>query len=296
MLAIKLLIPGGMLALGLMLVAGPAQAANQIESVTIASESTNEVVLTVVYSYDGDQGSNVAISAVMAHDGQPSAHYGYRPGRVERGRHRTQVRLGTTQSAPAIFSTDQIEVAMYVGGGSAFLKRQFSYAKTWSQPGASLPPVIRLAEMRPRLPLQRLPQAVLEQAQPPQELSPPDEPEQAGAVDRRIRPDGSVELHYPDGTIRHLFGGGVTTTRPDGTSSTMLFQNAQPATPPTAPPDSAHANWLNAENERLLNIMRTLVGNDEPSIQNYLEREGADRTVYERIDARTQAVGWLVSP
>jgi hypothetical protein len=296
MLAIKLLIPGGMLALGLMLVAGPAQAANQIESVTIASESTNEVVLTVVYSYDGDQGSNVAISAVMAHDGQLSAHYGYRPGRVERGRHRTQVRLGTTQSAPAIFSTDQIEVAMYVGGGSAFLKRQFSYAKTWSQPGASLPPVIRLAEMRPRLPLQRLPQAVLEQAQPPQELSPPDEPEQAGAVDRRIRPDGSVELHYPDGTIRHLFGGGVTTTRPDGTSSTMLFQNAQPATPPTAPPDSAHANWLNAENERLLNIMRTLVGNDEPSIQNYLEREGADRTVYERIDARTQAVGWLVSP
>ena len=296
MLAIKLLIPGGMLALGLMLVAGPAQAANQIESVTIASESTNEVVLTVVYSYDGDQGSNVAISAVMAHDGQPSAHYGYRPGRVERGRHRTQVRLGTTQSAPAIFSTDQIEVAMYVGGGSAFLKRQFSYAKTWSQPGASLPPVIRLAEMRPRLPLQRLPQAVLEQAQPPQELSPPDEPEQAGAVDRRIRPDGSVELHYPDGTIRHLFGGGVTTTRPDGTSSTMLFQNAQPATPPTAPPDSAHANWLEAENERLLNIMRTLVGNDEPSIQNYLEREGADRTVYERIDARTQAVGWLVSP
>jgi hypothetical protein len=296
MLAIKLLIPGGMLALGLMLVAGPAQAANQIESVTIASESTNEVVLTVVYSYDGDQGSNVAISAVMAHDGQLSADYGYRPGRVERGRHRTQVRLGTTQSAPAIFSTDQIEVAMYVGGGSAFLKRQFSYAKTWSQPGASLPPVIRLAEMRPRLPLQRLPQAVLEQAQPPQELSPPDEPEQAGAVERRIRPDGSVELHYPDGTIRHLFGGGVTTTRPDGTSSTMLFQNAQPATPPTAPPDSAHANWLDAENERLLGIMRTLVGNDEPSIQNYLEREGADRTVYERIDARTQAVGWLVSP
>jgi len=296
MLAIKLLIPGGMLALGLMLVAGPAQAANQIESVTIASESTNEVVLTVVYSYDGNQGSNVAISAVMAHDGQLSAHYGYRPGRVERGRHRTQVRLGSTQSAPAIFSTNQIEVAMYVGGGSAFLKRQFSYAKTWSQPGASLPPVIRLAEMRPRLPLQRLPQAVLEQAQPPQELSPPDEPEQAGAVERRIRPDGSVELHYPDGTIRHLFGGGVTTTRPDGTSSTMLFQNAQPATPPTAPPDSAHANWLDAENERLLGIMRTLVGNDEPSIQNYLEREGADRTVYERIDARTQAVGWLVSP
>ena len=127
---------------------------------------------------------------------------------------------------------------MYVGGGEAFVKRQFSYAKTWSQPGATLPPVMRLAEMRPRLPLQRAPFAQLEQAQPPQELSPPDEAGQAGAVERRILPDGSVELHYPDGTIRKLFGGGETITRPDGTTSTMLYQNAQPPTPPTAPPDS----------------------------------------------------------
>jgi hypothetical protein len=200
------------------------------------------------------------------------------------------------QSAPAIFSTDQIEVAMYVGGGEAFVKRQFSYAKTWSQPGATLPPVMRLAEMRPRLPLQRAPFARVEQAQPPQELTPPGEAGQAGAVERRILPDGAVELHYPDGTIRKLFGGGKTITRPDGSTSTMLYQNAQPATPPTAPPDSTHASWLDAENERLLNIMRTLVGNDEPSIQNYLEREGEDRTVYEQIDARTQAVGWLVRP
>jgi hypothetical protein len=284
------------LLLGVMLLAGPGQAENRIESVAIASESTNEVVLTVVYSYDGDQGSNVAISAMMANDGAPSAHYGYRPGPVERGRHRTQVSLGTNRGAPASFATNQIEVAMYVGGGSAFLKRQFSFAKTWSQPGATLPPVVRLAEMRARLPLRRPPQVVLEQIVPPQVLSPPDEAGQAGAVERRILPDGAVELHYPDGTIRKLFGGGETITRPDGTSSTMLYQNAQPPTPPTAPPDSAHANWLAGENERLLNIMRTLVGHDEPSIQNYLEREGADRTVYEQIDARTEAVGWLVRP
>jgi hypothetical protein len=253
-------------------------------------------VLTVVYSYDGDRGGNVAISAVMANDGEPSAHYGYRPGRVERGRHRTQVRLGTTQNAPAMFATNQIEVAMYVGGGEAFLKRELGFAKTWSQPGAALPPVIRLAEMRPRLPLQRAPLAQLEQARPPQQLASPDEGDVAGAVERRILPDGLVELRYADGTIRKLFGGGETITRPDGTSSTMLFQNAQPPTPPSAPPDATHANWLDAENERLLSIMRTLVGDDEPSIQNYLEREGTDRTVYERIEARTEAVGWLVRP
>jgi hypothetical protein len=118
---------------------------------------------------------------------------------------------------------------------------------------------------------------------------------QTGAVTRKILPDGTVELHYPDGTIRHRFAGGETVTRPDGTSSTMLFQNAQPPTPPTAPPDTSHANWLDAENARLLDIMRTLVGNDEASIQNYLEREGG-HTVYEQIEARTGAVAWLVNP
>lgn len=289
----RTLLAASMLALGLVLTAGPGHAENRIESVTIASESTDELVLTVVYSYEGDRGGNVAISAVMAQDGEPSAHYGYRPGRVERGRHRTQVRLGTTQSAPAMFSTNQIQVAMYVGGGEAFLRRQFSYAKTWSQPGAQLPPAVRLAELRPRPALQLAPQVMLEQ---PQELSAPEQAEAPGAVERRILPDGSVELRYPDGTIRKLFGGGETVTHPDGTGTTVLFQHAQPPTPPTAPPDSAHAGWLEASNERLLGIMRTLVDHDEPSIQNYLEREGADRTVYQRIDARTQAIDWLVSP
>jgi hypothetical protein len=276
--------------LGLMLLAGPAQAENRIESVQVAAESTAEVVLTVVYSYDGDRGGNVAISAVMANDGAPLPYYGYRPGRVEPGRHRTQVRLGTTQGAPTSFASNQIEVAMYVGGGEAFVKRQFSFAKTWSQPGATLAPVVRLAAMRPRLPLQRVP------GQPaPAQLQVPGQPDEA-AVERRILPDGAVELRYPDGTIRKLFGGGETITRPDGSSSTMLYQHAQPPTPPTAPPDPAHASWLDAENERLLDIMRALVGHDEPSIQNYLEREGTGRTVYERIDARTEAVGWLVRP
>jgi hypothetical protein len=268
--------------LGVLLLAGPGHAENRIESVQVTAESIDEVVLTVAYSYAGDRGGNVSISAIMANDGRPSAHYAYRPGRVEPGRHRTRVRLGTRQDAPAIFTTDQIEIAMYVGGGEALVKRQFSFAKTWLKPGATLAPVIRLAEMRPRL--------------PPRVQREPDQADEAGAVERRILADGAVELRWPDGTIRKLFGGGETVTRPDGSSSTMLYQNAQPPTPPTAPPDPAHASWLAAANERLLDIMRSLVGNDEPSIQNYLAREGADRTVYERIEARTEAVGWLVRP
>lgn len=277
-------------ALALVALQGSARADNRIESVAIASESANEVALDVTYSYDGAQGDNVAVSAVMASNGEVSPHYAHRPARIERGQHRARVRLGIDAGAPDIFSTDQLEIAMYVGGGAAFLKRRFEFAKTWSRPGATLPPVIRLAQRRPRPALQRAPQ-------PPQAETAPALPDvgEPGAVSRTILPDGSVELRYPDGTIRKLFAGGQTITRPDGTSSTMLYQNAQPPTPPTAPPDASHASWLDAEDQRLLDIMRSLVGNDEPSIQNYLEREG-DLSVYQRIEARTEAVGWLVSP
>jgi hypothetical protein len=277
-------------ALALIALQESARADNRIESVAIVSESADEVVLDVVYTYDGDQGDNVAVSAVMAGNGEVSTHYAHRPARIERGRHRARVRLGTNAGAPEIFSTNRLEIAMYIGGGATFLRRQFDFAKTWSRPGATLSPVVHVAQLRPRLAVQRAPQ--LQQLE-----TPPAQPDagEAGAVSRQILPGGAVELHYPDGTIRKLFAGGQTITRPDGTSSTMLYQNAQPPTPPTAPPDASHANWLDAENERLLGIMRTLVGNDEPSIQNYLEREG-DLTVYQRIEARTEAVGWLVSP
>jgi hypothetical protein len=288
---IKPAILGNTLVLVVMLT-GPVLAENRIERVSIASEDAAEVVLDVVYSYDGDRGGRVAISAVMAHDGTTSAHYAHRPGRVERGRHRTRVTLGTNAGAPASFATNQIEVAMYEGGGEAFLKRQFSFAKTWSQPGASLPPVLQLARLQARPALQRTPQLEVLGTPPAQ----PAGADPDGAVSRKILPDGSVELRYPDGTVRHRFGGGETVTRPDGTTSTMLFQNAQPPTPPTAPPDAGHADWLEAENSRLLDIMRTLVGNDETSVQNYLEREGPGRTVYEQIEARTGAVAWLVNP
>jgi hypothetical protein len=271
-----------------LLLAGAVQAENRIERVMIVSEGAAEVVLDVVYGYDGDRGDRVAISAVMANNGEVSAHYAHRPGRVERGRHRTRVTLGTNSGAPDSFATNQIEIAMYVGGGEAFLKRQFSFAKTWSQPGAALPPVLQLARI-PRQALQPRPQLEV------LGTTPPGSGGQTGAVSRTILPDGSVELRYPAGTIRHRFAGGETVTRPDGTTSTMLFQNAQPPTPPTAPPDAGHANWLDAENARLLDIMRTLVGNDEASIQNYLEREGG-HTVYEQIEARTGAVAWLVNP
>lgn len=305
---IKLQLSARLLALGIMLLACPAYAENRIESVTIISEGTNEVVLAVTYRYDGDHGGNVAISAVMAHDGEASQHFAYRPGQVAKGRHRTRVRLGTSSRAPAVFSTDQIVISMYVGGGEAFLKRRFHFAKTWSQPGASLMPVVqqvvplgpRLTQLRTQLREARVARRSL-QARLAKALSASPGPEinaagQACAVERRVLPNGALELRYPDGTIRKLSDGRITTTLPDGTKTSTLFMYSQPPTPPTAPPSATHADWLATESERLLGIMRGLVGHDESSIQNYLAKEGTNSTVYERIQMRTEAISWLVAP
>ena len=76
----------------------------------------------------------------------------------------------------------------------------------------------------------------------------------------------------------------------------MLYQDAPRPTPPTAPPDATHTRWLNTENERLLEIISRLVGNDEQSIQNYLDKEGLGRTVYQRISERTELIMSLVQP
>jgi hypothetical protein len=53
---------------------------------------------------------------------------------------------------------------------------------------------------------------------------------------------------------------------------------------------------LDGENERLLGIIQTLVGNDEPSVQHYLAQEGAGLSVYQRVVSRTQAIDMLVRP
>jgi hypothetical protein len=53
---------------------------------------------------------------------------------------------------------------------------------------------------------------------------------------------------------------------------------------------------LDAENKRLLGIIRTLVSNDEPSVQHYLSQEGSGITPYQQVISRTDAIGMLVTP
>jgi hypothetical protein len=268
---------------------------NSIERVTVATEGSNTVTFDVAYSYSGDHGDNVFISVIMAEDGNISAYYGFRPGKVERGRHRARVELGVSDGAPPLFSTNQIQVAMYAGGQNPFFERSFLFPKTWSSSDAELQAVPQALSVVKPLP------GTLTQIKPLGEAPTPSAGTGAGegasgAPLRRILPNGHTELRYPDGTVRERFPGGETVTRPGGAPQTFLYSSAQPPTPPSAPPDADLALWLEGENKQLLEIIRLLVGDDNASVQNYLSQEGAGLSAYERIVSRTETVDRLVRP
>lgn len=264
---------------------------NVIEKVSIAEETAGRISLDVYYTYNGDHGSDVFISAVMAQDGVTLSHYGYRPGTVQSGSHRTRVELGASNSAPDVMSSSELVVSMYVGGGEAFLTRHFIFAKTWSRAGVALTPkplwATFLTDAGGFVVLENAEILVVEETSGS---------EAGSAPVRRVLPNGHVQLIYPDGTIRERYMGGETVTHPDGTVQVYSYANAQPPTPPGAPPDAVSAAWLDGQNARLLDILRTLVGFDEGSIDNYLAQEGPAMSIYQRIEARSGAINWLVLP
>ena len=276
--------------------AGPAQA-SQIESISIVSESANSVTFEIIYDYDGGHGDNVFMSVIMAQNGETSSHYGYRPGTVRSGRHRTRVELNALDRAPELFSTNQIEVAMYAGGNTPFLNRTYAFPKTWSRPRAGLTAVgtiVGQVLLSPNLAVR----PVLANQAASNQLAGPSGGSSGGdeVVGRRVLSDGSIELRYGDGTVRIRTGSGETVINPDGTRQVYQFQNAQPPTPPSAPPDAAHAAWVDGELASQLNVIQQLVGFDQQSIDHYLAQEGAGLSPYQRITQRTRAIDMLVRP
>ena len=265
-------------------------AKSSIGNVLIVSETTDSVVLELHYSYDGRQGEHVFASAFMTKDGDVVRHYGYRPGEVSRGKGRTRVQLSTNQGAPDLFTSDGIRIQLYGGGGKAFATKNLAFTKTWAKPRAALPPTKRIVrQVRPVRPEGSL------QVQPAPGSDAADGPESSGQAERRILPDGTVELRYPDGKIVRLTESSRTIIMSDGNEQTYMFQHAQAPTPPGTPPNSTHAEWADNEAERLFGIMRTLVGNDQTSINAYLQSESGS-SPYGKISQRTRTIDLLVQP
>ncbi len=270
--------------LSLFLAVGDAQAKSTINDVLIVSEGTNSVVLEVHYSYDGRQGNSVFASARMTKGGKMLNQFGYKPGAVTRGRGRTRVVLGVNNRAPDLFESDGLKVQLYRGGGDAFVTKNFVFAKTWAKSRTVLRPALTtIVQMNPvGSALMAKPNAGSCTVS-------------GGEVKRSIRQDGTVRLSYPDGTIVLLTAYGRTVISPDGNSQRLMYANAQPPTPPAAPPNSEHASWIEYEANRLMRIIQTLVGNNQPSINAYLQSE-AGLSHYGQVSERTRTIDMLVQP
>lgn len=262
-------------------------AEDRILAVRVAAEDSSSITLDVEYSYSGSRGGTVFVQALMGDNGKPSPHYGVRPGRVSPGTGRARVVLGTRTSAPALFSTRQILVRMYPGGGKAFLSKTYSFTKTWSKPGAELPAALPVFTTMKYVPLDL---SKIGKAQPTT-------PSPAGsATIRRIQPGGVVNLEYPSGVIKQIYEGRMVVTTPGSGSQTQLYSTAQHPTPPSPPADSIEAFWLQLEAEQLLAIIRLLVDHDEESVTAYLEGEPSESSDYDRIYRRSTTISKLVTP
>ena len=120
-------------------------------------------------------------------------------------------------------------------------------------------------------------------------------PSQPGQpVKRRVLKDGRVEVTYPDGKIVRTGPSGKEIIHPDGKVEKWVYSTAAPAATPPAPPNGSNlAQFLNSHSTNLLDSIRTLVGGDVASIENYLAGEN-EPNLYNQISKRSRVIRELL--
>lgn len=125
-------------------------------------------------------------------------------------------------------------------------------------------------------------------------------PEDAEVVQQIVKPDGTIETHYSEGSIAGTTPNNIryriNPATGDTTFMQMLFIEVQKATPPGFVPtsnDEANQEWLSSLNawieyhgNRLLDRIDILL-QDKESFKNYMqyEEENSD-TIYEQVNIR----------
>jgi hypothetical protein len=120
----------------------PPSKLDDIQNLQTRSSTGQELQFTVDYSYNTDHGDNVFLGAYALKGGDRLAWFGYGPAGVRQGNGCATIRLTFGfNSPPASVTTDQVQVTFYIGGGSSFYSKTFSYVKTWSMPQGLATPV-----------------------------------------------------------------------------------------------------------------------------------------------------------
>jgi len=163
-------------------------------------------------------------------------------------------------------------------------------APTRDNAGTPSPPTgVRVASDE-RSPRDKMKASVVPQT-PPQGLHPP------GTPTASIAADGSLEWRYPDGTVESKrIGSKCWETRyPDGHTkpANCLYAGTMVLVPPAPPPGSKEDEWLNTEEDALLDILQKILGgSNSSSFQNYLQNnpKSPQTSLYKRIGLRTIAI------
>jgi hypothetical protein len=118
---------------------------------------------------------------------------------------------------------------------------------------------------------------------------PPKSADVDAPVERHILADGTAEKRYADGTVKQVSrGGSITMIFPDGRRMSAQPVSTPPPNPPSVPLDSEGRRWLDLQNQSLINILRSLVGQNEAN--TYLNHERSDLSPYTKMSQRTQDI------
>ena len=122
----------------------------------------------------------------------------------------------------------------------------------------------------------------------------------SGGLTDVLLPDGTIELHSPDGSVRskRIGGCGWTTRYPDGRTENILCATVGQLIPPDPPSGSAEDRWLNGQDRDSLGIVQGLLGGtNSSSYRNYLRNfeNPPNSSLYQRIYFRMRAISDLVS-
>jgi hypothetical protein len=119
----------------------------------------------------------------------------------------------------------------------------------------------------------------------------------SGTPTRVLQADGTIELHYPDGTVRSKKIGqcGWGTRYADGhfVPPMCTFAAVIPLVPPPPPSGSPEEIWLKGQDVELLGILQKILGGaDSSNFQNYTQNyeNPPDPAIYKRIYFRTAAI------
>lgn len=118
----------------------------------------------------------------------------------------------------------------------------------------------------------------------------------AGEPERSILSDGRVQIRYPDGrVVIYEAGCGYTTIYPDGSTSSALCNQVQPASLPALPSDPDLRGFLEAHRDHLLQQISKLVDYRQDEIDLYVSYESGTATgLFEQIQMRMRLIDTLL--